>query len=243
MRLTERDLDLLSYLGSQGVASGKQLSERFFPSHESFQVRISKLKRQGLIETVPLTALKEISLNSFRQAMTVMGVPSDGLWKYRIYRLGQRFRKNWNSVEAISDVRMWKHQMLLNEIRTLCESLFPNALILSDPDIRHEWRRFRAGADAVIPDLVIRDGKLEVAIEVERHTKSERDYFQRFLAYRDSAYTHVIYFCETERVFSKVAAEAARIQKIAVTSIVKKSIVYRESTGYQPIEAFLGIAA
>ena len=239
MRLMARDLEMLRFLSDQGVATVDQLTDRYFPSRSACVSRIFELRQADLMESVPLTELKKMSVKAYQQAADLLGLKKEDLWKYRIYRLGARFRSRSIGAEAMSSVKMWKHQLQLNGVRKLCEDLFPNAIILTDPEIKIEWRRFGRQGDVLVPDLVIREQGRDVAIELERNRKGEDFYYQRFLEYRRSSYSHVIYFCESPSVFNKVAEMAASMPKIAVVMILKADVVFRKSFGFQPIAEYL----
>lgn len=242
MRLMPRDFGILEFLSAQGAATPSQLQERFFCSRMSCDKRLHFLRAVGLVESCSVQELKKVSPTSYQTVAGIFGIEKADLWKYRVYRLGARFRNRSLGNELMSDVRMWKHQIQLNPLKKFCETLFPDALILTDPDIRQEWVRVGGAQDVVIPDLVIRRGKLEIAIELERNFKAPRVYFERFQMYRSSAYTHAVYFCETEVIFKKVADLAANFKKIAVATLLMKRTVFQERTGFQPLDEFLAHA-
>lgn len=240
MRLTSRDFDLLRFLGAQGVATANQLTERYFPSRKVCIKRLHVLRRGGLIESVPLSALSQVSIASFRQAVDLLSLRSEEVWKHRVYRLSPKLQSRSAGGGSLADMKMWKHQIQLNGIRRIFEGLFPEAVILTDPEIRAEWRRFKVGSDMPVADLVIRTGGKELAIEVERTRKSETEYFRRFFKYESSWYSHVLYFCESEEVFNKVAELSKRVSKIGVSRLMSPELVYRKEDGFQSLGAFIG---
>lgn len=241
MRLTERDFDLLTYLAAQGVATSAQLTERFFPSETRCQVRLHQLKKAQLIESLPLTTLKSVSLGTYKQAVDVLALSAQDVWKFRVYRLAERLRRRRAGAESFSEPIMWKHQLQLNGIRNLVEKWFSHAIVLTDPDIQSEDRRFRLGRNAPVPDLVVRTNQREIAIEVERTQKTETEYHLRFLDYRDSSYSHVIYFCENERLFNKVANLANGIAKIGISRLLAPETVYQKDAGFVATKTFLNL--
>ena len=240
MRLTERDFDLLTYLAAQGVANADQLTERFFSSRKTCQARLHSLKQADLVESIPLTALKTVSVTSYREAVDTLSLSRQDLWKYRVYRLAERLRGRRAGAESFSEPKMWKHQLCLNGLRNLMLKRFPDALVLTDPDIQAEERRFKMGRGGPIPDLVIRAGEKEVAIEVERTRKSETEYHLRFIDYRDSHYSHVLYFCESERIFNKVSALSRGIPKIGISRLLAPEMVFQYGNGFVSTREFLG---
>jgi|GEM_PF-6801818 len=239
MKLTTRDFEILEFLAAQGAASSRQLMERFFQTRGSCDKRLHFLKTVGLVEACPIAGLESEMKTSPSQLREILGVGNSDLWKYRIYRLGPKFKNRRLGAEQISDAKMWKHQVLLNRVRALCEELFPGSHILTDPEIRQEAMRLGSSQDQLIPDLVIRLSGREIAVELERTLKSSRIYFERFQAYRNSIYTHVVYFCETDLIFRKVSDLAANFKKIAVTGFLSRKTIFRERFGFQPIQTFL----
>src|SRR4051812_28418119 len=111
MRLTQRDFEILEYLAAQGVATAKQLTRKFFPSYQAFKTRMKLLRGVGLVESSPLSTLKELSESSYRTSLFLVDAPRASLRKFRVYRLGERFNRKWPEVRKLSDLKMWKHQL------------------------------------------------------------------------------------------------------------------------------------
>lgn len=242
MRLTHRDFDMLRFLGAQGVATADQLTERYFPSRKVCLNRLHVLRRGGMVESVPLSALREISINSFKQAAQLLALRREEAWRYRLYRLTKELRTRRPGGEALADIMMWKHQIQLNGVRRLFERMFPGAVILIDPEIRAEWRRFNAGGEMPVADLVIRRDGQEFAVELERTRKAESEYFSRFFKFESSIYSHVLYFCESDEIFNKIAELSKRFKKIGVSRLLSPELIYRKEEGFQSLHQFLGIA-
>lgn len=114
MRLTERDFDLLTFLAAQGVATMDQLTEKFFPSRQTCRARLHRLKRADLVEALPLTTLKSVSLGTYRQAIDALSLARQDAWKFRVYRLTKRLRRRRAGAESFAEPPMWKHQLQLN---------------------------------------------------------------------------------------------------------------------------------
>lgn len=245
MILTERDFDLLRYLAEQGVATSRQLVQRYFPSHTAFRKRMQALMGADLVESIPLTRLKEFSQPSyFQTSLDLLGASRVNAGKYRVYRLGERFKKKWPGTLKLSGVNMWRHQLLVNELRFIFEKKFPDAQFLNDPQILEEWRlwdKWKSGIynDTPVPDMTIRTGNLCIAVEVERNLKSESNYFSRFLEYEKSDYTHILYYCESENVFRKVSKLATHYEWMAFARFGSIENVYRIIGGWTSVDKFL----
>lgn len=243
MRLTERDFDLLTYLAAQGVATANQLTDKFFQSRKTCQTRLHYLKQADLVESLPLTTLKSVSFGSYRQAIDILSLSTQDVWKFRVYRLTKRLRHRRAGAESFAEPIMWKHQLQLNGVRKIVEDWFPGATILTDPDIQAEARRFKMGRDQPVADLVIRTCDREIAVEVERTPKTETEYYLRFIDYRDSHYSHVLYFCESDRLFNKVAKLSNGINKIGVSRLLAPETVFQYGAGFVSTKSFLDLTA
>jgi len=245
MHLTERDFDLLRYLMEQGVATARQLTQRFFPTKGAFHKRICALVKEQLVESVPVTAMKEFSQASyFRTSIDLLGTGRSNMAKHRVYRLGARYKKKWPSTAKLSAVHMWRHQLLVNELRFVFEKAFPDGQFLNDPQVLEEWRlweHWKSGdfSDVPVPDLTIRSGDRHIAVEVERNLKTETNYFSRFMRYESSQYTHVIYYCESEKVFKTVSKLAKSYEWMACARFGTVHEVYRLMSGWTKLDAFL----
>jgi len=245
MRLTERDFGILRYLAQQGVASSHQLMRGFFQSQVSARKRISTLIRAGMIESLPLSEIKAFSRLSYLQTGALLtGSGRQGIASCRVYRLSEKIRDQWPSTSKLADVKMWSHQILLNELRAVFQEKFPNAVILNDPMILEEQRRFekwRTGStgDLVVPDLVVRIGESQIALEVERNLKSQDKYRSRFMRFEDGPYTHVIYYCNSERIFNSLSKFGTHYQGIAFARFGTIHEVFRTLDGWMRLDDFL----
>ena len=138
---------------------------------------------------------------------------------------------------------MWSHQLLLNELRAVFQEKFPEAVILNDPMILEEQRRFEkwngGAGTSVVPDLVVRIGDHQIALEVERNLKSHDKYRSRFLRFEDGPYTHVIYYCDSERVFYSLSKFGTHCQGIAFARFGTIHEVFRALDGWMSLDDFL----
>ncbi len=56
------------------------------------------LIQQQLVESVPLTEMKAFSqMSYFRTSIDLLGTSRSQVAKFRVYRLGERFKKRWPS--------------------------------------------------------------------------------------------------------------------------------------------------
>jgi hypothetical protein len=240
MNLTDRDFEILEFLYQQGVATLKQLTDQFFQSAGSARVRIHQLIKNGYLDSRSLTELKTVSRSSYlmEHNSEIFGSRKD-LHKYRVYSLGNRFKKSLYNTSSLIEPIMWKHQIQLNRIIKALKQSFPDAIYISDPEVRKRSETFTIAREEAIPDLVVQTKTLNIAIELERNQKSDLRYYSRFLFYKNSSYTHVIYFCENDVIFGEVAEQASSFFKVGVVLLISPHKVYQKSKGYHSILDFL----
>jgi hypothetical protein len=241
MVLTERDFAMLCHLGKHGVSTSGELAGLFFPSVLMFRKRVRLLIQENLVRAVPIKKLKELSVQSYRQAASVLGVSTRSLHLVRVYMLADHIRSGVSGSAGLTDVKMWKHQYQVARVSEVLRKLIPDASILSDPEIKREILRYRKIDDSVVPDLVFRSDDYNVAVEIERNYKNHGEYRWRFNYYEDSAYSHVLYFCETEELFERIAERAATYDKVGIVRVLNPDLVFQRSRGFVSLSAFLKI--
>jgi hypothetical protein len=238
--LTDRDLRLLTFLSEQGVATAEQLTEAFFPNKAAFYVRSAQLSRLGLIESKRIIEFASETPSGVLGYMASLGIARAVLAKKRVYRIAAALRASRSASDDIAAAKFCKHQIHLNTVRTLLERYLPGATVLVDPESRKERARgFWRGT--IVPDLVFRCDDREIAVELERTKKGESELLLRFAQYRDSIYSHVLYFCETDRIFETVRKIAqSGFKKIAVGTMISAEKVYVADLGvYMSVRDFL----
>lgn len=240
MELTNRDFEILEFLYHQGVATVSQLTEQFFSSHASALVRLGQLKRSGYLVSRPLTDLETVSRSAYRSAQKMDLFTGIGkLHKFRVYCLGEGLRKSHKRSDNLVQPILWKHQIQLNRILRVLTQKFPSAEIIGDPEVRHEGAHYKMGHKEVIPDLVIRDKGVCLAVELERNLKSQPANYSKFVSYKHSAYTRVLYYCENEAIFESISNQSSTFLKIGVALILSPESVYQRSSGFKSLDQFL----
>lgn len=241
-RLTYRDLSVLSYLREQGVATAEQLTRRFFPSYESFRSRISKLTRNGHTEGISLRDYLNEVPSKFRDFSKLLRCSPDIRYKMSLYRLGHVYKAAKVHGDEITTPMFWQHQIYLNDIRSFLEkTLVGDGFIVTDPEIRREWVRFKNGTEEPIPDLVWRGKECEFAFEFERTNKGKSRYFDRLIKFQKSRYSKVVYFCASESIFEVLVQAASAFPKVAVAHSSNPQKVFNQLTGTTTITKFLGV--
>lgn len=237
IRLTQRDFQILEYLYENGVATFQQICDGFFKSPGSALLRIHHLKKFGFIESRSVSELK-----ASRTQLILFGKKPH---KAKIYQLAKAMRAKNPKNDFFLHPTMWKHQIQLGHMRMLLKSIFPHALFLNDSEIRENWKNYKSSdLREPIADLLIEysdHGKYwKIAIEIERNLKTKEDYFSRFSLFKNSSFTHVIYFCDGEKVFNGISENSAWVRKIGVANLLSPKKIFQKSSGFQSIQNFLG---
>ena len=241
-RLTYRDLNVLSYLRAQGVATAEQLTQRFFPNSNAFFQRMAVLAQNGHVEGVKLRDHLNAVPSKFRDFSTVLGRSPGIRYKMSVYRLGRIYKKKNDHATEINTPIFWQHQIYLNDIRSFLEmKITGKGFFVTDPEIRREWARYKGGADEPIPDLVWRSGDREFAFEFERTNKGDTRYFARLVNLNKSRYVKVVYFAASDSIYSTLVSAAAAFPKIAVAHSSDPEKVFNRLVGVTTISEFLGV--
>jgi hypothetical protein len=241
MVLTERDFAMLCHLGKHGVSTSSQLTDLFFPSLLMFRKRVRLLIQENLVRAVPLQQLKDLSVQSYRQAASVLGVSTRSMHLVTVYMLADHLRAGICAHSGLTDVKMWKHQYQVARVAEVVGQLLPGATVLNDPEIKREILRYRKIDESVVPDLVFRSDHYNVAVEIERNYKNHSEYRGRFNYYEDSAYSHVLYFCESDELFERISERAATYDKVGVVRILNPDLVFQRARGFVSLRSFLKI--
>ena len=244
LRLTLRDLNVLTYLREQGVATADQLAEEFFPTYDACRARISKLARYGHIESVKLRDHLSAVPSKFRHFSRALGQSPEMRYKMSIYRLGKRYNEIGDRRPEVSTPIFWQHQIYLNDIRAFLKKILPaDGIFVSDTELRREWARYKVGSDQPIPDLVWRERgrKREIAFELERTNKGRKPYFRRMIKLDKGRYEKVVYFAASDSIYSTIEKAANAFPKIAVAHSSQPGKVFSRLGGTKSISEFIGV--
>ena len=182
MILTKRDNHIISLLQQQDFCFYKDIAGKFFSSSTTASLRLKKLQQEGLITIEP------IYIKRFHKIMDKASMPFIGNNK-KIVRLNNKFKvirrkpNNWKI----------KHQLLLFSLKERLENLL-NEKAFFENDIRDLRETLYNGRHEPLPDLYIKGEDYKLAIELELHIKSKGRYYLKTSQYRNSRYTHVLYF-------------------------------------------------
>lgn len=241
MRLVGRDIEIIQFLREQGVATSKQLQDRFFVSRDALRTRLSTLVRWGFIESLRLIDHKDIVPSKMVPLFESMGVKPESRSKYHIYRLGPELRARGDrGIQMTATAGFWQHQIGLSDVRTQIEPLlaseFPDGIFLFDSDLRRETARI--GKVDLIPDIVWRYQDFELAIEFERNFKDEMTYFKRFADFERSSYKKIIYFVTNEDLLYRLAKIGKSFPKLGF-AVFGDSRIFNHFRGVESFRQFV----
>lgn len=239
IRLSRRDREILMFLEQQGFATFSQLNDQFFNNVSTCSRRLTKLRKLELISSDTLLNVL-FQKNADKAAKTLPFVMEmDISKKSHIYRLGKEFRRKFAFSDGLVKPNMVMHQLYLNDLRKKIEKLIPHKFVLHDPKIKvisrvEGWRH-----DSIRPDLSFEFNKFKVAVEFERTRKSESRYYEKFLYFQSSIYTHVIYYTLDKRNLDHLISQVRPFSKIAVASFFEPEEVYHNIYGHIDLATFL----
>lgn len=214
--LTKRDRDLLVFVENQGFASFEHLNKRFFTSSGRCTDRLNKLcafrylAKRDLKDFFFSTKSNSIGGGYFPHLLSLNVRPNQ-----KIYHIDRSYAQGWLRSQSLFKPSMILHQLILNDIRIFLEKEIEHQYIFNDPILKALSFIEFGRNEEVVPDMSIEDGKLKIAVEIERTPKGKTRYFKRFNYFKDSIYTHVIYYYVDEAQLKPLLKRAGKTSKFA----------------------------
>lgn len=220
--MQERDYRLLTYLYEQGVATSDQLIELGqFKRKMIFYRRIGMLIKASLIQKREFKASNQVGPR-------------------HIYMLSDELLNRHSNAKQLSDEQMWKHQLLLNQLRTGLDETLKGNVTFVERHIIFDKKTRGESLHAPIPDLVLKWNDKLIAIELERTIKRDKGrYYSRWNAYTDSTYSCALYFCDDDLNMEYLSGLAANYPKIAFSLVKNSGFVRTFKHGTESIFTFL----
>ena len=182
MILTERDKQIIAILQQQDFCFYRDITKTFFSSDTSASIRLKKLKEQGWITIEPIFSPK------FKKIMDNSSMPFIGNNK-KVVRLNNKFK----ILKRKASRWKIKHQLLLFSLKERLEKLLGKEAIFEN-DIRDLKETMYNGKWEPLPDFYFKGENYRLAVELELHIKSRGRYYLKTSEYRNSRFTHVLYF-------------------------------------------------
>lgn len=239
LQMLPRDWELLAFIEEQGFASFGQLENRFFNGKSNCSKRLKKLSAFGYIDRKRLFEFfKRDSSNNkpfyFPHILNLNVNPNDF-----IYFIGREYSQGFGKSAKLFKPSMILHQLILSEVRMFLEREIEHKFILNDPKLKI-LSSFQFGRnEEIVPDLSLEYDKVKIAIEVERTPKGMVRYFNRFNFFRDSIYTHVVYYYTDECQLRPLLKRAGSTNKFAFAHYKFPNELYSNVYGIIKLNDFI----
>jgi len=235
--LQERDKQILDLLRDQGFVSFEQLLNRHFKSANACSKRLLLLQNNDYIKS---KTIKEYFQNNKTKGFFPHQLSLGLKGQSKIYFLSTSYRKLVCETNRLLKPDLCIHQLLLNEIRFFLESEIKDArFLLNDPQLKILSEHQLARRKEFTPDISIEHHGYTMAVELERTQKSANRYSSRFWYYRDSVYTHVIYYYVNEAHLRILLRYAGQARKFGFAHYLRPNQVLSKAWGYMTINEWI----
>jgi len=239
IRLTDRDWGLLAYLEEQGFATQDQLSKEFFNSKVTCRLRLGKLGEHGYIERTTLPEALRIQRLNSKSAIFPHILNLNVSRNTPLYYINRSYSKGFGKSRKLFKPNLVIHQLILNEVRSFLDKTLSPKWLLNDPrlallsDIQYGRNR------EIIPDLSYEWDEHKVAIELERTCKSAHRYSLKLHEFRDSIYSHVIYYYTRETILKSLIRRSERNRQVAFAHYKAPNELYSPAFGVLTLNEFI----
>ncbi len=234
IRMLPRDWELLEYVETQGFATLSQLRKRFFNRKANCSMRLKKLLAFKYLEKKPLfdffitEAKRGIGQTYFPHILNLNISP-----KQQVYFINRDYSKGFGKSKKLFKPSMVLHQLILNELRNYLDQEIVHKMMLNDPKLQIASSIQIGRNPEIVPDLSYEYESIKIAIELERTVKGMVRYFHRFNFFRDSIYSHVIYYYTDEAQLKPLLKRAGSSRKFAFAHYKAPNELY--SNVYGPL--------
>ena len=236
-----RDWELLDFIEGQGFASFAQICKLFFKNDKSnCSKRLTKLIHFKYLDRKPLMDFfrgrgeSGIKTNFFPHLLNLNIKPNQ-----QIYFIHREYSKGYGKSAKLFKPSMVLHQLVMNEIRPFLDDEIAHKMLLNDPKLQIASGIQLGRNKEIVPDLSYEYNKVRIAVELERTLKGMTRYFERFSFFRNSIYTHVIYYYVDEAQLKPLLARAGHSSKFAFAHYKFPDELYSNTFGPLNLHAFL----
>lgn len=240
IRMLPRDWELLNFLEEQGFATAQQLEKRFFNDQSTCSKRLKKLEHFGYIHKKRIldffTTKKHDNIRHgyFPHILNLNIKPNQC-----VYFIDRKYALGFGKSGQLFKPSMILHQLILNDIRDFLEKNVVHKLVLNDPKVKILSNIYLGNGSDTVPDLSIEYDHVKIAVEVERTPKGNIRYFKRFGNFRDSKYTHVIYYYTDEPQLKQLLRYAGVSKKFAFAHYRTPNELYSNVYGVLNTNTFI----
>lgn len=235
--LQERDQQILGLLRDQGFVTFDQILRRFFPNKFACSRRLNSLLKNGYLKS---TTIRDFFLKNNKKGffphLLALGVKGTT----KLYYLDSGYRKIIPETNRLLKPDLCLHQLILNDVRFFIEDTLVNTrFLLSDPQVKILSGLQFGRRVEFTPDISVESAKYIIAVELERTAKSLNRYRARFWYYKDSVYTHVLYFYINEAHLKMLLKQAGTSRKFGFAHYLRPNQVLSKAWGYLELQEWI----
>lgn len=213
IKMQTRDWDLLRFIEEQGFVSYRQIRENFFEHQPTCSNRLIDLVRTKYLSCEPLLNFFQKNKESGYFFPHLLNLNIDP--REKVYFLNRNYARGFGKSQKLFKKNMILHQLILSGLRLELQNSIEFKQINNDP-ILHILNGIQPGRNReIIPDMCFEYDNIKIAIELELTLKAQAKYSQRFSYYRDSIYTHIIYYYSDEAYLRNLIKKASFDPKFA----------------------------
>ena len=240
IRMLPRDWELLSFIEEQGFVSFDQILKRFFKNQPTCSMRLQKLcyfkylDRKKLADFFQSSRKGGVRQGYFPHLLNLNIKPN-----HQIYFIHREYAKGYGKSSKLFKPSMILHQLIMNDLRVFLDEEIAHKILLNDPKLQIVSSIQFGRNKEIVPDLSYEYNKVKIAIELERTPKGMVRYFERFSFFRDSIYTHVIYYYTDECQLKNLLKRAGHSTKFAFAHYKFPDELYSNTFGPLSLNDFL----
>lgn len=243
-RVTNRKTKVVDHLRQFGPTTGSQLQEFFFAdcTKQNRTQHLKNLEKLDLISKISIRTLLKKRLKTDETPLLPDVLEENGIseksklpdtfnfidtnrneWVYFLNRKLSYLMYDYTEKNSLKFVA---HQIIVNDIFNIYKTLVEPESILSDSQILgiNGHNRKLLGP---IPDLIINQNGVRIAIEVELSLKVSSRYKKKAERYRYSDFDHIIYYCASDGVAFNLSQHFSDSKKIHFSLLVNKKNLFK----------------
>ncbi len=210
--ITYRDIEILMFLDAQGIATARQISGLYFPSLKAGRNRVHNLTKSGVIKKLSYKSLFSLTEIKADECLSL----SHRDYFYTVGNKLETYRGSCIFWEMIN------HNLICNDVFLRIKS------IIGERYKSVSFEKFdKKRKSDLAPDVTIIGNTFKLGIEFERTLKRDNlKYLSKFCHYSDSNYTHVLYVCKNNEIFSQIKKLSGQFEFIGSTLLTFENEVF-----------------
>ena len=209
IKMSNRDWDLLRYVEEQGFVTFGQIRQNFFKNDSTCSHRLKVLCYNKYLEKKALISFFKSEKELLEQGYYFPHILNLNIRSSQhIYYLGRSYARGFGKSSGLFKRSMVLHQLILTDLRKFLMENLDYKQLNNDPMLQILGGIQVGRNKEIVPDLSFEYDKLKIAVELERSHKNSLTYSKRFIYFRDSIYTHVIYYYTEESILRTLIKKA-----------------------------------